>query len=131
MIAINELEGLKLRKLWQAGKTKDFYTELTDIIRVYIEGRFGVKAVEMTTDEIMEGIRNTDITRESIDKLGRTLVLADLVKFAKEKPLPLDNDNSMKHSLDFVYDTRPQSEEPEVIEDKMPDADKTEKETEK
>ena len=63
VIAINELEELKLRKLWQAGKTKDFYTKLTDIIRVYVEGRFGVKAAEMTTDEIMEGIRNTDITK--------------------------------------------------------------------
>ena len=130
VIAINELEELKLRKLWQAGKTKDFYTKLTDIIRVYVEGRFGVKAAEMTTDEIMEGIKNTDITRESIDKLGKTLVLADLVKFAKEKPLPLDNDNSMRHSLDFVYETRPQSVEPEVIEN-IPDADNTEEETEK
>ena len=129
VIAINELEELKLKKLWQAGKTKGFYTELTDIVRLYIEGRFGVKAQEMTTDEIMEGIKNTDIARETIDKLGRTLILADLVKFAKEKPLPLENDNSMSYSLDFVYETRPRSVELEVTEVQDQDTDKIEGKT--
>lgn len=107
VIAMNGLEELKLKKLWQAGKTKDYYTELTDIVRVYIEDRFNVKAVEMTTDEILEGLKNTDVEYESINKLGNTLRLADMVKFAKEKPLPLDNDNAMSNSVDFVKTTKP------------------------
>ena len=130
-VAINELEGLKLKKLWQAGKTKAFYTELTDIVRVYIEGRFGVQAIEMTTDEIMEGMKSTDTAKESIDKLGRTLVLADLVKFAKEHPLPLDNNNSMNNSMNFVMETSPRSGDTEETEDKSSDNELTEKETEK
>lgn len=131
VIAINELEGLKLKKLWQAGKTKNFYTELTDIVRVYIEGRFGVQAIEMTTEEILEGMKSTDTGKESIDKLARTLVLADLVKFAKEQPLPLDNDNSMSYSMSFVKETSPRSGDAEEIENKSTDIELIEEETEK
>ncbi|HSG68286.1 MAG TPA: hypothetical protein VK994_06230 [Bacteroidales bacterium] len=107
IIAINGLEGLKKKKLWQAGLTKDFYTELTDILRVYIEGRFAVQAVEMTTDEIIHGLKATNAGNGAIDKLSKVLVLADLVKFAKENPLPLDNDNSLTSSIEFVNETRP------------------------
>ena len=112
IVAINGLEALKKKKLWQAGLTKDFYTELTDILRIYIEGRYGVQAVEMTTDEIMDGMKNTDAGSRSIEKLGKTLVLADLVKFAKEQPLPGDNDNSLSYGMDFVNETRPHDEPP-------------------
>ncbi len=113
IIALNGLEALRGKKLWQAGKVKDFYTELTDIVRVYIEDRFGVNAVEMTTDEILDGMRNTDANREAIGRLSQMLKLADLVKFAKEKPLPVDNDNSLNNSIVFVNDTKPETEKPE------------------
>ena len=116
VIAMNGLESLKGRKLWQAGKTKDYYTELTDIIRNYIEERYQVAAVEMTTVEILEGLKTTDAPKESVDKLAKTLVLADLVKFAKEQPLPLDNDISMNSSIDFVKTTRSEREIEEIIE---------------
>ena len=106
VVAINGLENLKDRKLWQAGKVKDYYTELTDIIRIYIEDRFGIQAVEMTTEEILVQMKNTDASNESTNKLSRILVLADLVKFAKEKPLALENDNSMSHCIEFVNETK-------------------------
>ena len=51
---MNGLEKLKGEKLWQAGKVKDYYTELTDIVRIYIEERYGVQAIEMTTEEILD-----------------------------------------------------------------------------
>ncbi|MEN8225730.1 MAG: hypothetical protein ABFS05_10265 [Bacteroidota bacterium] len=113
VVAMDGLESLKEKKLWQAGKTKEFYTELTDIIRIYIEGRFKVPAVEMTTEEILDGIKDTDSPQGSSSKLADTLVLADLVKFAKEKPMPLDNENSLSHCVDFVTETRPVSNEEE------------------
>ena len=116
VVAMNGLESLKGKKLWQAGKVKDYYTELTDILRNYIEERYDVMAVEMTTEEILEGMKNTDAPKESVDKLSRTLVLADLVKFAKEKPMPLDNDISMNSSIDFVKTTRSEREIEEIIE---------------
>lgn len=113
IIAINGLENLKTKKLWQSGKIKDYYTELTDIVRVYIEDRFDVAAVEMTTDEILNGMKQTPANQASVDKLAKTLVLADLVKFAKEQPLPLENDNSMTYCMEFVQDTKAQPENPE------------------
>jgi hypothetical protein len=116
VVAMNGLESLKSKKLWQAGKVKDYYTELTDIVRIYIEDRFNVQAVEMTTDEILEGLKNSNVGQESINKLDRTLVLADLVKFAKEKPLQLDNDNSMSNTIDFVKVTRSEREVEEILE---------------
>jgi len=106
VVAMTGLESLKDKKLWQAGKTKQFYTELTDIIRIYIEGRFEVQAVEMTTEEIIDGLEGSDASKDSINGLSKTLVLADLVKFAKENPLPLDNDNSMSNCIGFVSVTK-------------------------
>jgi hypothetical protein len=107
VIALNDLEELKMKKLWQDGKVKEYYTAMTDIVRTYIEERFGIMAVEMTTEEIMNGLRETGIGDELQSKLGTTLVLADLVKFAKENPLPLDNDNSLVNTVTFVKETIP------------------------
>lgn len=107
VIALNDLEDLRMKKMWQAGKVKEYYTEMTDIVRLYIEDRFEINAVEMTTDEILTDLRNVILETELQNKLGHTLVLADLVKFAKENPLPLDNDNSLSNSIDFVKSTIP------------------------
>lgn len=105
IIALNDLEDLRLQKLWQAGRVKEYYTTMTDIVRLYIEDRFEINAVEMTTDEIMSTLRENLTDAEIKSKLGQTLTLADLVKFAKEKPLPLDNDNSLSNSIEFVKKT--------------------------
>ncbi|MDT8392521.1 MAG: hypothetical protein RQ761_01660 [Bacteroidales bacterium] len=117
IVAISGLEKLKSKKLWQAGRTKDYYSELTDIIRTYIEDSFEVQAVEMTTDEIIEGLKRIDVSTGSLKKLSKTLMLADLVKFAKEKPLPLDNENSMTNCVDFVNETRIRAENNEETEE--------------
>jgi hypothetical protein len=116
VVAMNGLEGLKEKKLWQAGKVKDYYTQMTDILRTYIEDRFGVQAIEMTTEEILDGMKGTDADKASIDRLAKTLVLADLVKFAREKPLPLDNDSCMNNSISFVRETKSDREIEEVME---------------
>jgi hypothetical protein len=110
VIALNDLEELKMKKLWQDGKVKEYYTAMTDIVRTYIEERFGINAVEMTTEEIMNGLRDTGIGDELQSRLGNTLVLADLVKFARENPLPLDNDNSLNNTVTFVKETIPVSD---------------------
>jgi hypothetical protein len=89
---------------------------MTDILRTYIEERFDVQAIEMTTDEILQGMKGTDADKEAMDKLANTLVLADLVKFAKENPLPLDNDTSMNNSIAFVRETKSDKEVEEIME---------------
>jgi hypothetical protein len=105
IIAINGLENLKHRKVWQSGEMKVYYTELTDIVRVYIEDRYAVPAVEMTSEEIMEGLKQTNANPDIVEKLRQTLMLADLVKFAKASPMALENDVSMNNSMDFVRET--------------------------
>ncbi|HTB07880.1 MAG TPA: hypothetical protein VK806_13090 [Bacteroidia bacterium] len=108
--ALKELEELGLKKLWQEGKMKEYHSSVSDILRAYLYGRFGVDALEMTTDEIVYAIRRADMTGELKDKLRRILVLADLVKFAKEQPLPHENENSLLQAIEFVNNTIPRQE---------------------
>ncbi len=105
--AMEAFESLRLQKLWQSGKVKEYYSELTDIVREYIELRFPVRAMEMTTSEINAAMRQTDASSSAREKLNQTLVLADMVKFAKEQPLPLENDLSLNQCIDFVRETKP------------------------
>ena len=104
-IALDALENLKRKKLWQSGKIKSYHTELTDIVRRYIENRFDIQAIEMVTYEILVAMQRTVATDEAKEKLKEMLELADLVKFAKEKPLPDDEEKSMKQAINFINDT--------------------------
>jgi len=106
IIAYGKLELLKNEKLWQEGKLKLYHSTLTDILREYIENRFKIQALEQTTEEIIYGFRNVAIDEESKAKLKQVLVLADLVKFAKEQPLPMENESSLTNAYDFVNGTK-------------------------
>ncbi|MFC2097134.1 cell wall anchor protein [Bacteroidota bacterium] len=103
IIAIRELNSLKSKKLWQQDKVKLYYSNLTEIIRIYIEGRFQVFAMEQTTDEILDGMREKGYEgEECFAVLQQILLPADLVKFAKWRPLPDDNQASMNMAFSFV-----------------------------
>src|SRR5690606_8174161 len=83
-LALEQLALLSAQKLWQNGKTKAYYSELTNILREYIEARFGVTAMEQTTEEIIMAMKRLpDFDTEKINAIRRVLFLADLVKFAK------------------------------------------------
>ena len=103
--AIGDLENLKQQKLWQVGKVKEYYSSLTDIAREYIEGQFGVNAVEMTTDDIMQEVKELHFDDRLYGKLKNTMELADLVKFAKYNASSLESDNAMSDMTDFVNDS--------------------------
>jgi len=104
--ALDDLARLRLKKLWQAGKVKQYHTELTDILRLYIEDSLRVNAIEMTSYEILDGLKSKPINREAMQKLRDSLVLADLVKFAKANPTPLENDTCLNYAVDFVNETK-------------------------
>lgn len=104
-IALDALGELRLKKLWQNGREKQYHSELTEIIRKYISERFGIHAMEFTSDEIMEAVNNTATNPQAKDKLHQTLFLADMVKFAKMRPSPLEHDQSLNHASDFVKET--------------------------
>ncbi|CAM3947846.1 hypothetical protein SAMN06265348_10478 [Pedobacter westerhofensis] len=105
-IALNQLTALKDKKLWQQERVKEYYSELSDVMREYLEKRYAIKALEKTTDEILAGLRHADITTENRSMLQQLLTLADLVKFAKEKPVAIENERSIEDAVLFVSSTR-------------------------
>ena len=109
--AFERLEKLKEEKLWQAGKLKEYHSELSDIIRQYIEHRFFINAMEQVTDEIMYSFRTVDLSDELKAKLRNVLFLSDLVKFAKEQPLPNENESSWNNAHEFVSETKKEIKE--------------------
>jgi hypothetical protein len=118
-LALDELEKLKQKKLWQSGKIKEYHTEVTEIIRRYIEGQFDVMALESTTDEIIDGLKGRQgLPAGMMSRLNRLLSLADLVKFAKANPLPAENEQTLQDAFDFVNATivRPEEQPAEIKE---------------
>jgi len=106
IIATNKLKELKEKKLWQQDEVKLYHSELSDIMREYLEKRYAIKTHEKTTDEIFFGLRNKGIAEEEKEILRQILTLADLVKFAKEKPIPAENEKSMDDAVYFVLKTQ-------------------------
>ena len=106
--AIDELNKLRGEKLCENGQEKEFYTRLTDILRTYLHGRFGVNAMEMTSTQIRHAIQSNEETRLSKANMERVLETADFVKFAKVRPLPDDNVKAFNSAIQFVEDTKPQ-----------------------
>ena len=104
--AIRRLDAIKIEKLWQAGRMKEYHSEITDTLRKYIEERFGVGAMEMTSGEILDDIKKYSDADTAYDNLKQILILADFVKFAKYKPLPDENELSMMNAYLFVNDTK-------------------------
>jgi hypothetical protein len=104
--AIQQLNLVKSQKLWQQGRCKEYYTEITDTLRRYICRRYGINAMEMTSYEILEVIQRENDAQSVYDTLKQVLQLADYVKFAKFNPLPDENDLSMMNAYLFVNQTK-------------------------
>ena len=111
--AIINLEALKKRQLWQNGQEKEYFTGLTDILRVYIDRRFGINAVEMTSTEIVHTLKQRNETRAVNEQLSMILEMADIVKFAAVRPLADDNEMAYQRAVNFVEQTKPVVENPE------------------
>jgi len=94
--ATSLLNNLEKKELWQQGEVKEYYSQLTDIVRNYIEEAIEIPAMESTTSELIEGLKTASkkkkmkLSQETIDNLFVVLKQADLVKFAKSKPLDFE-----------------------------------------
>ena len=108
--AIARLQQIERMQMWQQGKDKDYYTALTDVLRVYIERRFGINAVEMTTSQIMDECHEKSelIEPALLQRLQELLERADLVKFADSHPDSALNDEALSQARHFVEETKPQ-----------------------
>lgn len=115
--AIKELDAIREQKLWQQGLNKAYYTQITETLRRYIDGRFGINAMEMTSGEILDLIRQNDEAKPLYENLRQILSLADFVKFAKMNPLPDENDLSLANAYRFVEQTKPVEEEAKPAEE--------------
>ncbi|WP_298650392.1 hypothetical protein [uncultured Proteiniphilum sp.] len=104
--ALSELDRLKAEKIWQQGREKEFYSRLTEVLRFYIYEREGINAMEMTSGEILNEIRKTTDVESAYENLKQILSTSDLVKFAKYRPYPDENDLSMVNAYFFINQTR-------------------------
>lgn len=101
--AIALLQNLEKKELWQHGETKAYYSELTDITRNYIEEAVEVPAMESTSNELYDALKvavkkkKIKLSNDVLDKFKKVMANADLVKFAKSKPLDfeIENDKQM------------------------------------
>lgn len=105
-VALEKLDAIKEKKIWQQGQVKEYYTQLTDVVREYIARRFEVSSVEQTSDETLRDIRPLLSERKDLyDQLRKMLTLADLVKFAKWSTTPDENELSLRNAYTFVRET--------------------------
>ena len=105
-VALEKLDAIKEKKIWQQGQVKEYYTQLTDVVREYIARRFEVSSVEQTSDETLRDIRPLLSERKDLyDQLRKMLTLADLVKFAKWSTSPDENELSLRNAYTFVKET--------------------------
>ncbi len=107
-VALEKLDKIKAEKIWQQGRLKDYYTELTDVVREYIARRFEVTAEEKTSDEILRELKPLFVEQKELyTRLSEMLRLADLVKFAKWNAMPDENEISLRNAYQFVNETTP------------------------
>ncbi len=115
--AMINLQNLKAAQLWQQGQEKEYFTGLTDILRVYIDRRFDINAVEMTSSQIIDTLKKNEETKAVNEQLEMILEIADIVKFANARPLADDNEVAYQRAVNFVEATRPVVEQPEKKEE--------------
>lgn len=120
--AIQKFHELDEKLLWQNNQIKEYYSELTEIIRGFIERELKVPALESTTDELIETLtdfndsKSISTTKETIKKLRDLLREADFVKFAKSTPLSAQIEFNRKEAEEVVTELKPEEEEEEVAE---------------
>lgn len=102
IVALKKLEKIRTEKLWQNGKEKLFYTGITDTVREYIEKRYSVRAMEQTSTEIMESLKDKKIEEKVLSDLGTMFSTSDLVKFAKHTPGAEENEKAIPAAVNFV-----------------------------
>lgn len=106
-LALQQLDVLKKQQLWQSGSVKAYHSALTYIVREYLEKRYGILALEQTTDEILAQLRQRDFDFSLSQKLADVLQTADLVKFAKAQPTAEFHEQAMDYARHFILETKP------------------------
>jgi hypothetical protein len=110
VVALRGLDALKAKSLWQNGQVKSYHSELSEVIRTYIENRYNVHALEQTTREILRDLSPLLGQKDHYYELQHLLELADAVKFAKHQPDALENERVLQQGYRFVESTMTKEE---------------------
>ncbi len=107
-IAYRELDNLRKEELWQKGEVKEYYSRLSDILRRYIAGRFGIESPELTTDETVRKLQRSGFVKNDLLSIVKVILSdSDMVKFAKYLPGEEINKSSIDDATRFVDLSRP------------------------
>jgi hypothetical protein len=100
--ALTALRVLEEKKLWQQGLVKQYYSEITEIIRHFFERRWGIIALELTTDEILLQMKHIPDALKVWKEMDSFFIAADLVKFAKYEPSLAEHENEIRSAYEIV-----------------------------
>ncbi|MEM1216840.1 MAG: hypothetical protein AAGJ82_14195 [Bacteroidota bacterium] len=118
--ALEKLDQLEQAAIWQRGEIKAFQSELTYVLREYLENRYDIPALEATTPEITQALRTTDLATTQQEQLRQILAQADMVKFAKSIPPVEAHPQALTQVRTFVEDTQLIEQKPE---ENLPEVD--------
>jgi hypothetical protein len=107
--ALTALRALEEKKLWQQGLIKQYYSEVTEIIRHFFERRWSIIALELTTDEILLQMKPIPDALKVWNEMESFFLTADLVKFAKYEPSPAEHENEMGAAYEIVRNMVPKA----------------------
>ena len=106
-----QITEIEQEQLWQAGKIKEYYSRLTDVMRLYMERQMDINAMESTADELIDKMHEIRLPKELQERINELLHLSALVKYAKEKPGVGQNEAALKTTKDFLEQTKPAEKE--------------------
>ena len=105
IVALRSLEKIRKQKLWQNEKQKQFYTAVTDTLRVYIAERFHIATLERSSTEMLSDLKKQDVDENMYGKIAELFTRADLVKFAKYQSSNEENEDTIPVAVQFVNTT--------------------------
>lgn len=107
LIALRELKALVEEELWQKGEIKEYYSRLSDIVRRYIDNRYGISSPELTTDETVRMLQKASVTTPGQMSIVKELLsVSDMVKFAKYLPDSGVHVKCYDDAVTFVEETK-------------------------
>ena len=107
VVALRNLDGIDEKRLWQSGMVKAYYTEVADVLRIYLEERFSIMAMERTSAEILSDVSSGKVLdKEEYERLKEIFTTSDFVKFAKFNPSELQNEQTLTSARKFVNNTQ-------------------------
>ena len=104
-VAMNEIQRIKDERTWASEDSKEYYTQLTGTLRNYIQERYGFRAMDMTSSEIIERLMQEN-DETAISELRQLFQTADLVKFAKFSTMVNENDANLVTAMNYINQTK-------------------------